>query len=183
MANKIKGWSKTILFILALFFILLFLLVCLVPFINSGSLWFISILGLGFPVLLLAVVICLVVWLIRRSRWAILPAVALLLGWKQIGVAFGLHFFRSDFRQEKQTDVIRVLNWNVYRWDEQNKKARGGESNRLLMMDEVVKRDADILCFQEFFQPYHSKRYEGNLEELQERGVIRTVIFSRLQTF
>lgn len=170
MTDKLRKWSRNILFITALFFIFLYLLVCLVPFINSGSLWFIGVLGLFFPVLLVIVIICLLVWLFKRSKWVFLPLVALLLSWKQISVAFGFHFFGAPFKKEKNASSVRVLSWNVFRWDEQNKKARGGESYRKRMMEAVVKEQADILCFQEFFEPYNSKRFEGNLEALQGMG-------------
>lgn len=170
MASKFKKWGSTILFVLALFFIFLYLLVCLIPFINAGSLWFVAVLGLIFPLLLAAVVLCLIVWAVKRSRWVLLPVIALLLGYQQIRAAFGFHFFSASFRQEKKEGTIRVLTWNVFRWDEQNKKARGGESYRRKMMEAVVKENADILCFQEFFQPYNSKRFEGNIEELQKMG-------------
>ncbi|RYG27765.1 MAG: hypothetical protein EOO01_40870, partial [Chitinophagaceae bacterium] len=125
MSQKLRKWSTNILFIIALFFIFLYLLVCLVPFINAGSLWFIAVLGLGFPVLFVIVVACAVVWLIKRSKWVFLPVIALLLSWKQIGAAFGFHFFEPAFREQKDPKSIRVLSWNVFRWDEQNKKARG----------------------------------------------------------
>lgn len=170
MTDKLRKWSRNILFVSALFFIFLYLLVCLVPFINAGSLWFVAVLGLVFPVLFVIVIICLLVWLFKRSKWVFLPLIALLLGWKQISVAFGFHFFGSPFKKEKSANSVRVLSWNVFRWDEQNKKARGGESYRKRMMEAVVKEEADILCFQEFFEPYNSKRFEGNLEELKAMG-------------
>lgn len=170
MVSKLKKWVSALFFVLALFFILLYLLVCLIPYISAGSFWFIAVLGLVFPVLFLMVVICLVVWAIRRSKWVFLPLIALLLSWKQISVAFGFHFFGGGYNKEKKEGSVRVLSWNVFRWDEQNKKARGGESYRKKMMEAVVKEDADILCFHEFFQPYQSKRFEGNLEELQKQG-------------
>jgi endonuclease/exonuclease/phosphatase family metal-dependent hydrolase len=170
MTEKFRKWSGRFLFVLALFFIFLYLLVCLVPFINAGSLWFVAVLGLAFPVLFVIVIICGLVWLLKKSKWAFLPLIALLLSWKQISVAFGFHFFGGSFKEVKSANSVRVLTWNVFRWDEQNKKARGGESYRKRMMEAVVKEQADILCFQEFFQPYNSKRFEGNLEELKEMG-------------
>lgn len=170
MASNLKKWSSTFFLVLALFFILLYLLVCLIPFINAGSLWFVAVLGLAFPVLLAIVVVILIVWAVKRSKWVFVPLVALLLGWKQISVLFGFHFFGGKFVKEKKADNVRVLTWNVFRWDEQNKKARGGVSNRLKMMEAVVNEQPDILCFQEFFQPYRSKRFEGNLEEFVKLG-------------
>lgn len=179
MSDRRKKLLSRVAFFSALFVIFLYLLITLVPFLNPASFWFIAVLALGFHILLIGVVICLVVWLVRKSKWAILPAVALLLSWQQIRVAFGFNFFEKTFQEDKRSDAVRVLSWNVYRWDEQNRDQRGGESYRDLMMDAVREQSADVLCLQEFFQPYGDSRqyFPDNIETLRQMGYTYNYFF------
>lgn len=153
--------------------ILLYLLVCLVPFLESGSFWFIAMLGLAFPFLFILVFLLLIYWLIRRRwKWAIVPAMALLLSWQQVSVCFALRFGNDgkDIMNSKPDGTIRVLSWNVARWDEANREAKGGQSYRNLMMDWVQMMDADIVCLQEFFECYDPNISVQNIPVIKKMG-------------
>ncbi|MGN6292475.1 MAG: endonuclease/exonuclease/phosphatase family protein [Chitinophagaceae bacterium] len=151
------------------FIALLFLLACLAPYINAGDFWFIAVLGLIFPFLFLLLILFMIIYLVRRSRWFWAMLVILIIGIPQIRLAIGFHFFKADFNRIKEDGSLRVMSWNVFRWDEQNKKAKGGRSSRDLMMDAVEEQYADVLCFQEFFQPY-SPVFADNLQTLRDMG-------------
>jgi endonuclease/exonuclease/phosphatase family metal-dependent hydrolase len=45
------------------------------------------------------------------------------------------------------------MTWNVRRWDEFITKKTGASGHRLHMLDLVNKQQADLLCFQEFYEP------------------------------
>lgn len=153
--------------------ILLYLLVCLVPFLESGSFWFIAMLGLIFPFLFILVFLLLLYWLIRRRwKWALVPAVALLLSWQQLTVCFAFRIDNDDksMMNTKPDGSIRVLSWNVARWDEANREARGGQSYRNLMMDWVQTMDADIVCLQEFFECYDPNISVQNIPVIKKMG-------------
>jgi len=155
--------------ILIIFF---YLLVCLVPFLSSGNFWFIAMLGIAFPFIFFLVLLFFIFWLIRRSRWAFVPAVALLLSWQQIAATFAFRLDNDDEQilNVKPDETIRVLSWNVSRWDEANREARGGQSFRNLMMDWVERAQADIICFQEFFECYDPRFSGQNIPVIQEMG-------------
>ncbi|MET0463179.1 MAG: endonuclease/exonuclease/phosphatase family protein, partial [Chitinophagaceae bacterium] len=146
----------------------LYLLVCIAPYINAGDFWFVAILGLGFPFILIALFVLFVIELLFRSRRALVLLAVMLIGFQQINWAFGFNFFSKDFERVKEDNSIRVMTWNVFRWNEQ-RKPHGEESSRNLMMDAVEQQYADVLCFQEFFQPY-SSNYPDNLQKLREMG-------------
>lgn len=153
--------------------VLLYLLVCLVPFLESGSFWFIAMLGLVFPFLFILVFLLLLYWLIRRRwKWALVPAVALLLSWQQLSVCFAFRIDNDDksMMNTKPDGSIRVLSWNVARWDEANREARGGQSYRNLMMDWVQTMDADIVCLQEFFECYDPNISVQNIPVIKKMG-------------
>ena len=169
--------SRVFFRIAALTIVLLFLLACLSPYIDAGHFWFIAVLGLVFPVLLLLLIVLLIIDGIRRSRWFWVMLAALLIGIPQIRSTIGFNFFAKDFDKIKDDGSLRVMSWNVFRWDEQNKKAKGGQSSRNLMMDAVEEQYADVLCLQEFFQPY-SPLYTDNLQTLKEMGYPYSYFFA-----
>ncbi len=170
MKPKFRKWGKNIFLAFTILIVVLYLLVCLVPFINAGTFWFISLIGLVFPFLFFIMVFLLLFWAIKRSKWFFLILVALLLGWQQVSAAFGIHFFKNEFRVEKDDNTLRILSWNVFRWDEQNKKAKGGVSYRNLMLDFIGGQNADVLCLQEFFEPYKYDYFQSNINVLAEMG-------------
>ena len=165
---KSKQIAKVI-FILNIVVALLYLLTCLVPFLNAGRFWFIAILGLIFPLLFLGVIIFLICWLIARSWRALLSLTALVLSWQQLAVAFSWHT-QQPFSQTKTAGNLRILQWNVSSWDELNKAKKGGTSYRGKMFEEVKKTNADVLCFQEFFESTNPAVFDVNIPELQKMG-------------
>ena len=168
MPGRFNRFAKRIFIILNIVVVIPYLLVCLVPFLDAGKFWFIALLGLVFPVLLFFVFAFFIVWLFARSRWAFLSLIAMLVSWQQLSVVFSLH--PGKFVISKDSSTIRVFSWNVERWDEPNKERRGGTSYRGKMLDLVEKYNADILCFQEFFESKSSKHYESNYPVLESMG-------------
>ena len=148
-----------------------FLLVSLVPFLHPSKFWFISLLGLVYPYLLVAVFLCFVISLILKSRWAILSLAAMLIGWQQIAVLFAFHTVK-DFKFDKSENTLRVLSWNVSSWTENHYSTddAGRMGLRNLMMDAVQEQNADVLCFQEFFESYAPELYPANIPVLKKMG-------------
>lgn len=101
-----KSWLKIILLTIYIGIILIYLLTCLVPFLNPGKFWFIAVWGLAFPLLLSLVIISLVITAIMRSTWFFLSAGALLLSLQQLSVFFGVSF-SSEFDHEKKSEFTK----------------------------------------------------------------------------
>lgn len=150
--------------------VLLYLLACLVPFVAPTTFLPIALAGLAFPGLFVLYFLLLIYWFFTKRKPALVLSLLFLLGTQQFLAMAGMRFFAGEFEMVKKEGSIRVLNWNVFRWDEQNKKARGGITNRLNMMDVVQMQEADVLCLQEFFEPYDYTYFESNLKELEKRG-------------
>lgn len=168
-----KNKKKRYLFLQMLYIgiLVLYLLVCLVPFLNPAKFWFIAVLGLAYPFLLVLVIICLVITATLRSKWAFLSLAALLISWQQVSVLFGRNFTNKYDEDKKQTS-LRVLSWNVSRWTENKNSVKGGSGNsfRELMMDAIQIENADILCLQEFFQCYNPDFFPENISPLEKLG-------------
>ncbi len=154
---------------LNIFTVFVYLLACLVPYLNAGKFWFIAILGLGFPLIAATVFIFMVCWLLLRSKWSLLSLMALLLSWQQLAVVFAWHT-KEPFTLKKAPNSLRVLSWNVSSWDEFNKFTKGGTSYRPAMLAEIKKSQADVLCFQEFFESRNTKVFDPTLIELHNMG-------------
>lgn len=165
--NRLKLFSLIVYFGI----VFIYLLTCLIPFLNPAKFWFIAILGLGFPFLLLSVLICLVVCAIARSKWLFLSLFALVISWQQIAALFAFHP-QNEFHAEKDENTLRVLSWNVSSWTENHRTSDKVESMGLrnLMMDAVQMQNADVLCFQEFFESYAPELYPANIPVLQKMG-------------
>ena len=168
MSNKNKP-ANNLFILLNIFIIFIYSLVCLVPVIDAGKFWYISLLGLIFPLLFFVLLFFFISLLLFKSRWALLSFFALIFSWQQISAVFKFYPPKS-FNAVKATNNLRLLSWNVSSWDELNKAKRGGTSYRALMFEEVRKTNADILCFQEFLESTNPARYEPNIPELQKMG-------------
>lgn len=162
MPTRLKNFTKKLLIILNVFVIVFFLLACLAPHLDPQQWWFISFLGLVFPFLLFAVIVSMIWWLFIKPRYAIWPAIALILGIQSINVFLS---FRpsSTFKHEKASGNIRVATWNVARFIEMKRNNNKGSQTRKKMMEQIREQNADILCMQEFFHSVDSMWYP-NLE-------------------
>ncbi len=164
-ANILKG----IFIFINVCIISIYLLVCIIPYIDTGKYWYIAITGLSFPLLFFGLIFFIIVWALARSRWCWVSVIVLLLGVQQIIAAFSFHF-PKEFNAEKKENTLRVLQWNVKSWDEGNKKENGGTSYRPLMLDLIQKQHPDILCFEEFFEPAKASGYAANISAFVKMG-------------
>ncbi len=146
MLDKTRSFVRTLLLILNLVFIFIYLLACLVPFINTGKYWFIALSGLAFPVIFFALFCFMILWLLLKSKWFWVSFVALLIGTQQIISVFGLHF-PQKFSAQAQANTLRVLHWNVESWD----NFLDSKHSHLPDMIHLLKKsNADVLCFEEY---------------------------------
>lgn len=158
MASKFRIFTKRFFVFLNCGLVFFFLLACLAPYLNPQSWWFISFLGLGFPFLLMGVIVFMIWWLFIKRKLALISAIALLLGFKSISVFFSFHT-PSKFNEQKATGNIRIATWNVARFIEMKRNNNKGSQTRLRMMEQIAAQNADILCLQEFFTSYASDWY------------------------
>lgn len=170
MQSKNKR-AKVFLLGIYIFVTVIYLLTCLVPFLNPGQFWFIALLGMGFPILLVLVLLCLIICAVLRCRWFILALAVLLISFQQISVVFGFHPAKQ-FNTAKNPNALRVLSWNVSSWREKY-EGTGGMQNtdiRNLMIDAIQMQDADVLCFQEYFESFAPELFPSNISALQKMG-------------
>jgi len=168
MPSRTRTIAKRSLVAINIITAVLFLLSCLAPYLRPTNWWFISFLGLGFPFLLAILIAFVFWWLIMKPKFALIPVIALLLGYKSISVFLGFNI-PGNFTYAKAPNHIRIASWNVARFLEWKKNNSSKSQTRLKMLEEIKKQGADILCLQEFFYSPDTIYYH-NIREIQEMG-------------
>ena len=169
MAGVLQRFTKRFFITCNILLVIVYLLACFIPYLNAGRYWPIAILGLGFPLMLVLLIVFIFLWAIVRSKWAFLPLFALIASWQQISVFFAFGTPASA-KASRPDNTLRILNWNVSSWDEANKHKNGGQSHRKDMLALIQSQDADILCLQEFFEFESSNFYEPNIPAVKAMG-------------
>lgn len=168
MPSKVRTITKRTLIVLNIITALFYLLACLAPYISATDFWFISLLGLFFPVLLALQIGFVFFWLILKVRMLWLPLIVLLFGYKSIAVFWGFNA-PTGFSYEKNPAYIRVASWNVARFLEWKRNDNERSRTRLKMLELIKAQKADIICLQEFFYSPSLKFY-NNIEEIRAMG-------------
>jgi endonuclease/exonuclease/phosphatase family metal-dependent hydrolase len=166
MASRLKRITKRVFLVINIVVALFFLLSCLVPHLNPQKWWVISFLGLGFPFLLLAVLLFLLAWLLVKPRFALISLIVLFPAIHSIRIFFAFHN-RPAFNYTKEPKTLRVATWNVARFIEMKRNNNKGSQTRLKMMDLIKAQNADVVCLQEFFHSLDSSWYQ-NLNYISE---------------
>jgi endonuclease/exonuclease/phosphatase family metal-dependent hydrolase len=168
MAHFFRKFTKRFFIVANIIAVIIFLAACSSAWFNPDKYWPIALLGVTFGAWLVAVMCFLLVWIIVWSKWAFLSLATLLAGWFQVNAFFALNPFAS-FKIQKAPTAIRVMQWNVARWDEMNKYwAPGRISKRKEMFDFIRSRNVDVLCVEEFFESNNTKEFAKNIPYLTD---------------
>lgn len=147
--RTIRHVFRNIFLILNSFVALLFLIGCLVPYLNPATWWFMGFFGLMFPYLAVLLVLFIFFWLVFKPKLFLLPFLALLIGYKQLSVLFAVnrHISFSDKRDSAQ---IRVINWNIRSLEGMSNKSDIKKIDRATIPSVIIQQKADVVCLQEF---------------------------------
>ncbi len=131
-------------FVLAVTIISILLLLLSFPawYISPLRTSFFSFMGIAFPVILLANVLCLLFWIIfKKWKFAIVIGIALFICYKPITTFFPLNF-KTQTIPEKS---LKVLTYNVMGFLGEAKR-----NSAHPLIEYIAKTDADIVCLQEY---------------------------------
>ncbi len=149
MAGALRTFTRKFVFILTLSCSVVYLLACLVPFISPDSWWVAGFLGISFPYLATLLLFVFIFWLMAKPRYAWLPLLILLLGYKQLNVLFGIHF-HNNFISSKAPGSLRIVDWNVGNMYGLSNNKDTRQHNRTEIAGAILKLQPDIICLQEF---------------------------------
>ncbi|WP_207492004.1 endonuclease/exonuclease/phosphatase family protein [Aridibaculum aurantiacum] len=128
---------------------LLFLVGCLVPYLNPATWWFMGFFGLMLPYLAIILLFFIFFWLVVRPKYFWIPLVTLLIGYKQLSVLFAVNKHET-FSDKKDSARIRVINWNIRSLEGLSNKADIKKIDRATIPSVIIDQNADIVCLQEF---------------------------------
>lgn len=149
MTPKAKQVLKKCIDIVFYTTVLLYLLACLTPYISPEYFFGFTFLALVFPVLLVAMLLWLLVFLFKQKKKSLLIFFIVLLGYKNIYSNIGFNFFNSH-KNEKSTNTFRLLSWNVNGFLVQIKGHDTIGNPFRKMIDYIEKTNVDIVCLQDF---------------------------------
>lgn len=157
MSSKRSQVIRKILIVINILVIIPYLLTCLIPYIHPGNFWFISILGLVFPIITFTLICFVFIWVLYKSKWALLSLLILIIGIKQLNAVFSFHI-SHEFEKTKAPKTIRILQYNVMGEEIarqiKNTKNKSGIAKSLAF---IKKSNADVLTFQEFYSSYNNE--------------------------
>jgi endonuclease/exonuclease/phosphatase family metal-dependent hydrolase len=127
---------------------ILFLLLSYLPSnFPPSSLGYITLLGLGYPILLMINVAFILFWMFRIARFMLLSAIAIVIGFSQLTDFF--RFAIGEDASEVTDGRIEVMTYNVHLFGLYD--GEEAEAKRDKIFDVLNGESPDILCFQEFF--------------------------------
>lgn len=142
----LRRFTKKFFILLNLIIGILFLLGANVKYFDPVKWWFISLLTLALPYLLLFLVLFFFFWLFVKPFWMILPVIFILLSLDAVKNIFPFHL-NTEFEIQKKSGEIRVMSWNVELFNILHYKDDPDKKQRII--DLINKYDPDIACFQE----------------------------------
>jgi endonuclease/exonuclease/phosphatase family metal-dependent hydrolase len=171
MPRILRKVTKGILVAATIVNTVVFLVACSSAFLDPIGFLYISLLAIGMIFWIVGLIGFFVFWMFLRSKWAILPLLALIIGWPQINALFAFHPL-SSYHVEKEPGTVRVLQYNVSRFDESAKYGNPGGAVRTTHREDFFKfirdQQVDICCLEEFFESNDPKTYESNKKVLIE---------------
>ncbi len=125
---------------------ILFLAGANIQYFSTSRWWFIGVLALILPYIILLLILFFAGWLIAKSVWLLLPVITLAFGWHAIENIMPFNS-SSVFNIKKDTNTLRVMSWNVEQFDIQQYKLH--PEIKVQMLKIINQYKPDIACFQE----------------------------------
>ena len=153
-AKKRLSLLDRIVFWLNALLCLLLLLSYPAAFISPKTVWEFAFLGLAYPVLLVANLIFIAWWLIRRKWLWLMPLACILCGWTVLNNTVGFRLPKTDFNQA-DSNRVRIMTYNVHNFKRYGSK--NDISTKHEILDIIRTEGPDVICFQEFYSRTHGE--------------------------
>ena len=142
----LRSFTKKIFIISNIIVGILFLAGANVKYLNPRQWWFISLLTLILPYLLLALVLFFFLWLFTHPAFSLISLLIVLISFHAVQNIFPLNL-NTNFSTVKKPGTIRIMSWNVELFNILHYKDHPEKKQEII--DLINKYDPDIACFQE----------------------------------
>lgn len=129
--------------------VIFFLVGCLAPFISPARFWPIGFFSLAFPYLFAIMVLFAIFWLIFHPRYALIPVIAMLIGWKSISSFVAFNWPGQTPHADSTVEAFTVMSYNVAQFGLYRDK--NSTPTRKAMYEMIQEQEADVLCMQDFY--------------------------------
>jgi endonuclease/exonuclease/phosphatase family metal-dependent hydrolase len=147
-----------------LFFAILTLMAISAYYISPLHAWPFALLGLVFPLLAVIMFIFLVIWIIRKRWFALLPLLVLTIGFPQLRSMAAWRLQPKEVTEISPS--IKIMTYNVRNFDLYNWS--NNLRSKAIIYDMLREEDPDVICFQEFYSD--TTRDFNNIEQLRAMG-------------
>ncbi len=117
-----------------------------VKYLDPQTYWYLSLLTITLPYIILLLFVFLIFWLIIRPVWSLLSVVFLAVGWNAVVNVIPMSL-PYTFQLKKDTNTIRIMSWNVEQFNIQHYKTNPERKEEMIAL--INDYDPDIACFQE----------------------------------
>ncbi len=143
------GFFSSLMKILTIVMLVSLVLSYLSPLVHPETIQFIPFFGLVYPVIIVMILLLLIYWSIKKSRWALV-----ILGFIVIGG--NLHFRTlaitlSEPEAPEDANTWKIMSYNVRLFDAYNPNIEQRNANRDSILSYIQTQDPDVICFQEFY--------------------------------
>lgn len=170
-ANVTKSTQKTygfwglVLRFINFILIMALLFSYLAQWISPQHFWPIAFFGIAYPLLAIVNTLFAIYWIIKRQRFFIYSLVSLLIG---VGYFNRFYQFGSNTEYMDMNSPIKILSYNVHVFDQYHSQHGGKTIARDSIFDFLQKQNADVYCFQEFYNR-ENKPVQDNIKILQKK--------------
>jgi endonuclease/exonuclease/phosphatase family metal-dependent hydrolase len=147
--GRFARFFKRFLIAINLLVAVLFLIACMVPYLNPAVWWFMGFMGLAFPYLALLLIFSIIFWLVVKPVISVIPILTLLVGWTQIKVLFAMNKYET-FTEKRDSTCVRIVDWNVRSLQGLSNKPDKKRIARTTIPESIITRNPDVICLQEF---------------------------------
>ena len=120
------------------------------PYMDPAQWWPLAFLGLTFPLWLLLVIILWILALLWKSKWIVVPTLALIGSWKAIAATIAFPPLRKPVEDVAQP-VIKLMSYNVHGFTPYHNQPDPQEKYSRAMLQLIADQQPDVICLQEFF--------------------------------
>lgn len=146
---------KTLITTVTITTIICVLLAYLAPYIHPGTFWILPFFGLALPIFIGLLVILMIYWTFKKSRWALVLFALFLLGLNNIWKLYAI-----GSNNELGDNQLKIISNNVKLLGLYTGDAEEKFKTRDSIFNYILDQNADIVCFQEFYQKDDPSNFE-----------------------
>jgi endonuclease/exonuclease/phosphatase family metal-dependent hydrolase len=142
----LRRFSKSVFVISNVLVAGLFIAGTLTAYFNPERFWFLGVLALCMPYLLILLIFFAVIWLVSKSLWIFVSILTIAFFYQEVQniIPFRL---TTSFNTTKDTAALRVMSWNIAQFNLLNHKKQPEVKQQMISLINTYK--PDIACFQE----------------------------------